>query len=1240
MKKTILLFFVFFTCFVSSQTWQQYSDSVFVNLKNNNIKKTLKFIELADNEISKSNIIKDTIYADYIYRKGVVKSSLGDYDSTLLKQALNIWESSNKKNYFKIMKINNWLGTNYYSLANLNQFKNKIEIDSSYFYLKNCYYLIKKYNYQKQQNFTGLLYVLATMDYYYNKNYKKAKKYANEYIAYIKETGTKDFNFDYIYILRLKEDYIEQEKELKKYLEKYEILKLNNQELLFKIYFQLYINKLEFKSKNGDFKFPKEIIKYGEEALKIGNLNKSRYQIEIDTIHLQLELAYSAIKDNINSEKYRKLNYDYYKSENNIDFYDELEKLYKEENYSKFKIKFDEIETVLKLQKDFTELLDIYTYSLTLFEKNILFTKDDIENQILFLKDNKSNFSIENQIRFDLLLAEFYAVTGKWEASLDICNHYQNGTSLENKLFFYKIKSLCEKILGYKDKSLKSALIMLDIASNLYGDNDPRLLPYLSVVLNLDLNESKFNYIEIATKTLKILYDNKLEFTDVAMNIWSALGQIALNNKNIKDARIYCEKAINILESSKAIANPIIYYSLLVNLSNINILESNFNLAIQYSNKVKLFLDNNPQIPQISYGDYYYMLGDIYFHQDLFKDAKINYEKSFTFYGENISKTRNLNNILCDYFIYNNVKNTIFSLEKFYYDNKDVRIVPKIIYLLKYNSGDFISARNLLTSQLNAIISNNNHFFHLLSYTEKEILFKGFSDQFEFLNTYLLSNDNSFLIDYMNFRFYSKSLLFSNTFKMTDLNETNKELYLEFKSNSTQINKELENKVSDSKIIENLKNKNREIEKIISANTKPLVIPTLKDLNNKLKIGEVYIEIVRINKQSRNATKKGIDIIRMFTDSISYGAIIFKKNSNPKFILIDGTNQLEKQYAENFKSKIQNKQDDLDSYNLLFKKIDNELNNVKKIYLATDGIYNSINIESIYNPYKKLYLIDYLEIQIVQNIKTILDKKEDFKFGNNSKAVLLGNPNFDIALATSNMKEIQLERGLNSDMLNEIKTNSKISKLKGTQKEIESINIILQNVNCSIEIYTDASASEDNLKKVNSPTVLHIATHGFTLKGEDSSKTKHNIADLINDNYKNDSYLKSGLLLAGAQNTLNGIQLQNSNNGILMAEEAKSLNLKDTELVILSACETGLGDNIIGQGVIGLQRAFMIAGAKSVIMSLWSVSDEKTQELMTLFYTNWINNNMTKEEALHQAKLEMKKLYPQPYYWAGFVLLE
>jgi CHAT domain-containing protein len=378
----------------------------------------------------------------------------------------------------------------------------------------------------------------------------------------------------------------------------------------------------------------------------------------------------------------------------------------------------------------------------------------------------------------------------------------------------------------------------------------------------------------------------------------------------------------------------------------------------------------------------------------------------------------------------------------------------------------------------------------------------------------------------------------------------------------------------------------------------------------------------------------------MFTDSISYGAIVIKKNSTPKFILIDGINQLEKQYAFSFKTKIQSKQEDLESYNLLFEKIDNELKDVKKIYLVTDGIYNSINIESVFNPNKKQYLIDYLKVQQIQNVRVITEEKKEFKVGLNTKAILFGNPDFDLLITDNNTASFSFDRGLDNSAIDEIKSSVKISRLNGTQKEIETLDAILKNTKSTVEIFSKSTALEDNLKNIQSPDILHIATHGYFLSNDDTSKTKQSIANLINDNYKNDSYLKSGLLLAGAQNTLNGNQPENSNNGILTAEEAKSLNLKDTELVVLSACETGLGNNLIGEGVIGLQRAFMIAGAKSVIMSLWSVSDEKTQELMTLFYTNWINNNMTKEEALHQAKLEMKKLYPQPYYWAGFVLLE
>lgn len=786
----------------------------------------------------------------------------------------------------------------------------------------------------------------------------------------------------------------------------------------------------------------------------------------------------------------------------------------------------------------------------------------------------------------------------------------------------------------------KTAYKTLQIAKSIYEENDPQLLPYLSLILKVDVMGVDNNITKIAAKTLRILYDNKLENTDVAIDIWQSLGHSAFNKKNYKDARVYYEKSLQILESKKVISNPIFYYCGLLKISSCELLERNYDKSLEYSNKVKLFLDQNPQMIQIAYGDYYYQLGTINFYQDQFKSAKINYEKSFAIYGENVSNIIKFNYILCDYFLSTDIDKTIKDLEQYNKENKGITGVAKVIYLLKFNSGDLIGSRELLVNQLKALILDNNQYFQLLSDYEKEILYKGFSDQFEFLNTHLLSNNPSFLKEYINFRFYSKSLLFSNSFKANVENENNNDLYAELKNNISQINKAIETKNEDLKSIEELKNKNREIEKFLSVNTKPLVVPTLKDLDNKLKQDEAYIEIVRINKQSRNATKKGLDIVKMFTDSIAYGAILIKKNSPPKFILIDESNQLEKQYASSFKTKIQMKQDDSQSYHLLFEKIDIELKDVKKIYLVTDGIYNSMNMESIFNPTRKQYIIDYLKIQPIQNVRVITDGKKEFKVGSNTKAILFGNPDFDQLITDAKTDEFSLDRGLDNRVYDKIKSSVKIGRLDGTQKEIETIDVILKDSKTTVELFSKSRATEDNLKSIQSPDILHIATHGYFLSNNDESKTRQSIANLINDNYKNDSYLKSGLLLAGAQNTLSGKQPENSNNGILTAEEAKNLNLKDTELVVLSACETGLGDNLVGEGVIGLQRAFMIAGAKSVIMSLWSVSDEKTQELMTLFYTNWIKKNMSKEEALYQTKIEMKKLYPQPYYWAGFVLLE
>ena len=132
--------------------------------------------------------------------------------------------------------------------------------------------------------------------------------------------------------------------------------------------------------------------------------------------------------------------------------------------------------------------------------------------------------------------------------------------------------------------------------------------------------------------------------------------------------------------------------------------------------------------------------------------------------------------------------------------------------------------------------------------------------------------------------------------------------------------------------------------------------------------------------------------------------------------------------------------------------------------------------------------------------------------------------------------------------------------------------------------------------------------------------------------------LRSGLALPGA----NWMSKQftpppDAEDGLLTAEDVAGLNLLDTELVVLSACETGLGKVHAGEGVFGLRRAFVLAGAKTLVMSLWKVPDETTRRLMLDFYRRLLAG-ASRAEALRQAQLAVRKDHPYPFHWGAFIL--
>jgi CHAT domain-containing protein len=170
-------------------------------------------------------------------------------------------------------------------------------------------------------------------------------------------------------------------------------------------------------------------------------------------------------------------------------------------------------------------------------------------------------------------------------------------------------------------------------------------------------------------------------------------------------------------------------------------------------------------------------------------------------------------------------------------------------------------------------------------------------------------------------------------------------------------------------------------------------------------------------------------------------------------------------------------------------------------------------------------------------------------------------------------------------------------------------------------------------RALRSPALLHVATHGFFLADQRGLRSAPGANALRVEN----PLLRSGLLLAGFNAWLAGAAAgPDTEDGILNAEDVSGLDLVDTELTVLSACETGLGEVLVGEGVFGLRRAFELAGARTVVMSLWKVPDQQTVKLMGQFYRG-ILAGRPRAEALREAQLAVKALYPQPVHWAAFI---
>ncbi len=214
--------------------------------------------------------------------------------------------------------------------------------------------------------------------------------------------------------------------------------------------------------------------------------------------------------------------------------------------------------------------------------------------------------------------------------------------------------------------------------------------------------------------------------------------------------------------------------------------------------------------------------------------------------------------------------------------------------------------------------------------------------------------------------------------------------------------------------------------------------------------------------------------------------------------------------------------------------------------------------------------------------------------------------------------------------------------LPGTAGEAKALKAILPQG----KVLTGEQATKTALQQANAPSILHIATHGFFLKDEKPGPSNSRSIGLTVINRVSpengvlvDPLLRSGLALAGANlHGENGGNGGSVDNGVLTAKEAAGLNLWGTKLVVLSACDTGVGEVKNGDGVYGLRRALVLAGSETQVMSLWPVSDIGTRDLMIAYYQG-LQRGEGRSAAMRDVQLRMLRSPTRrhPYYWASFI---
>ncbi len=766
--------------------------------------------------------------------------------------------------------------------------------------------------------------------------------------------------------------------------------------------------------------------------------------------------------------------------------------------------------------------------------------------------------------------------------------HLTKGNYAEAENAARRANTLSRDIFGEESTKVVPSMLRLADVYNTIGDFDKSE----SLVTNaITIQKSQFG----------------AEHVDVAKSTATLALIKFLKNKPTEEVESLFSEAQKTIGAKLGTSSPA-YAEVLKNIAIVNISSGQYNQAFTYLDDAgRIWKDKIGRRNNINAATVNVLKGDIFYRQKRYARA----EK----YYEDASK----------------------QFRKFFSENHPeyVKVQSKLskTYFMQGNWSKAQDRMEEVLANYEAFIAK---YFPALSEREKAKFWNTIKPDYEFYNSLIISKNRKpkYVGQLFNNALLTKALLLNSSIKIRQRinnsdDEELKSLYGKWIDKKELLTAALsmsaqqleENNINPS----SLTNEVELIEKELSVKSeifglevdaKPV---TWEDVQGSLKENEVAMEMVRFRVFDHT-----------FGDSIVYAMLYIsgEKNAKPSAILLNNGDELESRYLKYYRNAIKFKLQDNFSYHQFWRPIVEELGTIATLYLSPDGVYNQINLEAIPTPDGK-YVLDNSNIILLSNTKDLYKNRVTTRSVTEKQvAMMFGNPTF----------YVDTEPGLpveNSGITRA--TAEVVSPLPGTEKEVRELKQYLGDRGWEIDDYTENNATEPAIKAVSNPKIFHVATHGFF---QDDQLQASALDQELRENAAYDNpLLKTGLLLTGAGDILNETKFNyNIDNGILTAYEAMNLNLDQTDLVVLSACETGLGELEAGEGVYGLQRAFLVAGAKTIIMSLFKVSDDATQQLMVKFYRKWLETG-NKRQSFIDAKKEIRNEFRDPIYWGPFIMI-